>query len=384
MITYNIPILASQEEFDKIVEILEMERYVWNESSKHIFKTGKRDIKLVHAATYHKIRKEKPEIPSQVILRGTRSARSAYKSAKSNKHCIDVPCEKKNLSIRLDKRIYKWNGRKIQITVADSRKRVEVELQLFSKTKELFDKYETSDPLIFLRKGRLFLAVTFKTEAPNVIDNSNCVGIDMGIKNILSVSDGRIYSSKQLLKRKREVKFLNNKLYSKKTKSSRRHARKRGKKERNFSKNFCHKLANEFLKETVSKTLVFEDLKDLKLSTAKKNKKKGKLGNFINSKVASVPISLLREIITYKSKRLGFSIVLVDPAFTSQIDFRTGKCSGKRHKGAYYTHDNKVLHSDLNASCNIAQRAKIPHFLSQRKLTDVIKGQGTVNCPIAL
>lgn len=384
MITYNIPILASREDFDKIVEILEMERYVWNEASKHIFKTGKRDIKLVHAATYHKIRKDRPEIPAQVIIRGTRAARSAYKSVKSNKHCIDAPCEKKNLSIRLDKYLYRWNGRKIQITTTGCRKRAEVSLQLFNKAKGLFDKYETSDPLIFLRKGRLFLAVTFKTESPNVIDNSNCVGIDMGIKNILSVSDGRIYSSKQLLKRKREVKFLNKKLYSKKTKSGRRHARKRGKKERNFSRNFCHKLANEFLKDTVSKTLVFEDLKNLKSSMAKKNKKKGKLGTFINSKVSSVPISLLREIITYKSKRLGFSIVLVDPAFTSQIDFRTRKCSGKRHKGAYYTHDNKVLHSDLNASCNIAQRAKIPHFLSQRKLIKIIMGQGTINCPIAL
>mgnify|MGYP002145033553 CR=1 FL=1 len=124
-------------------------------------------------------------------------------------------------------------------------------MQLFSKVKKLFDKYETGDPLIFLRKGRLFLSVTFKTEAPNVIDNSNCIGIDMGIKNILTVSDGRIYSSKQLLKRKREVKFLNRKFSSKKTKSSRKHLRKRSKKERDFTKNFCHNLTNKFLKETI-------------------------------------------------------------------------------------------------------------------------------------
>lgn len=381
MISYNIPILTSRDEFDRIVEILEMERYCWNFASKFLFK-NKRDIKTLHNGVYSKLRLTRPEIPAQVVIRGYKAAKAAYKSVKSNKHRLTEPCVKNGLSIRLDKNLYRWlkTGEIIRLTTKE--KRIDVKLQLFAKVKELFKKYEVSDPLIFLRGDKLFLNVTFKNDTPVILDDSNCVGVDMGINNLLACSDGRIYKSKTYLAAKRRVRFLKSKLQSKGTKSACRHLKKVKRKEVNISKNFAHHLANKFISETKSKTIVFEELKNLKLSSAKKNKNKGKLGKFINNKVAQIPISLFREIISYKAKLKGISVLLVDPSYTSQIDCRTKKRDGVRYKGRYLTSDGKVLHSDLNASVNIAERAKIPHFLTTKEINRMIMGQGTVNCPI--
>lgn len=381
VISYNIPILTSKEEFGKIVEILEMECDCWNFASKFLFE-NKKDIKTLHHGVYSKLRYERPEIPAQVVIRAYKAAKAAYKTVKSNKHKITEPCVKNGLSIRLDKHLYKWIkvGEIIRLTTKE--KRIDVELQLFAKVKELFKKYEVSDPLIFLRGDRLFLNVTFENDIPVILDDSNCVGVDMGINNLLACSDGRIYKSKTYLAAKRKIRFLKSKLQAKGTKSARRHLKKVKRKESNISKNFAHHLANQFISETKSKTIVFEDLKNLKLSSVKKNKKKGKLGKFINNKVGQVPISLFREIISYKAKLKGISVLLVDPAYTSQTDCRTKKKDGIRYKGRYLASDGKVLHSDLNASVNIAERAKIPHFLTTKEINRIIMGQGAVNRPI--
>lgn len=342
-------------------------------------------MKIVHHSIYRKIRNERPEIPAQVIIKAVAGARTAYKTLRSNKVSIDKPCLKSNLSIRLDKNLYKWNDKKIQLSTAQPYKRIEVELQLYKKVKDLFNLYKICDPLLFFKNSRLFIQVAFKTESPeNLSPDKDCIGIDMGIRNILTVSDGRVYKSTKLLAKKRNIRFLRKKLSKVKTKSARKHLSKLARKEKRFCTNLCHILANDFLKNTNSKTLVFEDLKNLRISIANKNKNKGNFSRFINNRVSSVPTSSIKEIITYKAKRLGFSVILVNPAYTSQIDFRTGKRSGKRYRGAYYANDKKVLHSDFNASCNIAAKAKIPHFLNQHKLNKIIMGQGTVNCPIVL
>jgi putative transposase len=378
VITYNIPILTqNQEDSDKIIEILEMERYVWNEASAYIFKSGNRGIKFVHPAIYRKTRNERPDIPSQVVIRGCRAAIAAYRGVKSNKHCINETCLKTNLSIRLDKRLYAWKRGKLRVTTSSGR--IDVSLQLFDKVKELLSQFPTTDPLIFCRNNRLFLALTFRNDLLSGIEESTCIGVDMGVKNFLATSDGRLYKSPTFLEKKRQIRFLKSNLQRRGTKSARRHLKKVRNRERNFTKNFAHQLANEFLKNTFSKTIVFEDLKGLKSKTSKKNKKKGSFGKFVNNKVSQIPISLFREIISYKAQSKGISVVLVNPAFTSQIDYRTKKTSGIRNKGCYVGKDGVLLNADLNAACNIAERAKIPHFCNENTILETITGQAAVN-----
>ena len=203
MITYNIELkVNSQEDYCKIVSVLEGNLYVWNKLSEVLFQIIKRkNRKILHDRTYFKIREERPEIPAQVIIRAENDVIATYRSIHSNKHNISKPALKTNLSMRLDKRLYRMTKESIFVTTSE--KRVELKLQYYSKVKELFELYEIGDPLIFIKNNRIFLSVpfernTFVSEKPDDL----CVGIDLGMKNIAATSEGIIYQEKEFLARK--------------------------------------------------------------------------------------------------------------------------------------------------------------------------------------
>jgi transposase len=72
----------------------------------------------------------------------------------------------------------------------------------------------------------------------------------------------------------------------------------------------------------------------------------------------------LRRILTYKALLHHKQVITVSPAYTSQIDHRTGKLDGKRIGGRYIGKDGQILHADINAACNIGLRSKLPCSIS--------------------
>ncbi|MCY4520588.1 MAG: zinc ribbon domain-containing protein, partial [Caldilineaceae bacterium] len=54
--------------------------------------------------------------------------------------------------------------------------------------------------------------------------------------------------------------------------------------------------------------------------------------------------------------RRGSALALVNPAYTSQIDSRTGLLQGRRRWDRFYCLDGVVLDADANAACNILAR----------------------------
>ena len=124
MITYNTELLTdNQEDLDSLKSILENHRVVFNIASKEQFNEKKNSIVILHSKVYHPTRKQFPGINSQVIIKAEQECLASYRSAKSNKHKLKKPIEKKNLSIRLDKRLYSFPTKKsIKITTSSGKK----------------------------------------------------------------------------------------------------------------------------------------------------------------------------------------------------------------------------------------------------------------------
>ena len=101
--------MKNQEDFDSLKSILEMHKVVFNFASQHQFNETKNSLVVLHSKVYNNIRKQYPNIPSQVIIKAEQECLSSYKSTKSNKHRLKKSIEKKNLSMRLDKRLYSKN-----------------------------------------------------------------------------------------------------------------------------------------------------------------------------------------------------------------------------------------------------------------------------------
>jgi IS605 OrfB family transposase len=349
MKTYNIQLEFQNEEDKKLLlDTFEVHKNIWNYISKYVFAHKlKAWGKDVHDATYHKCRTKFPHSPSQIVIRAREDVVATYKTIKSNKHKIEEEPWKNNLSIRLDKRLYTLEKDSIKLTTVG--RRIICKLKLYKKLEELF-KFNTKDPLIFVRKNKVFLALTFDTPEP-IFNPNQCVGIDLGLNRIAVTSEGKMISGSDYIKTKRKIRYLKRCLQRKKrtrtkrSDSARKHLRKLKRKELNYSKNYIHHLANELLK-TNCNTLVLEDLGSLK------DHSKGRLQN---NKLSQIPFFQLLTTLKYKAQALGKRVETVNPAYTSKEDFR-GIERGMRKGCRYYASDKKVLDADLNAAINIGQR----------------------------
>ena len=379
-LTYNTRLVfQSDADKDKIVGMLERQRFAWNECSKVKFNIATNSIVLLHGQFYTKFRQSQPEIPSQVVISAEQSVLSAYRSIKSNKQKLNKPPEKKKLSIRLDKRTYSYkNG---VFSIISLEKRIKCSPYIYPKLQELISKYRFCDPLLFEKNDEIWICLTF--DIPEILSqNKLAVGVDIGICNLAATSEGNLYQDKRFNGRKRKLRFNKRKLQSKSkdSKSARQKLKKLKRKERNINQNFSHHLANKIISDTKADTIVLENLKSIKV---KKHKYQNK------NRISQIPMFELRRILTYKALLHNKQVITVSPAYTSQIDHRTGKLDGKRIGSRYTGKDGQILHADCNAACNIALRSKLPcsindYYAWQAKVNSPIVGFGSLQASISL
>ena len=372
MITYNTELIPTcPQDMTLVISLMEEYRSVVNEASRMQFSDLKNlsNIKALHSEFYYQTRESHPDFPSQMVIRAEMECLASYKSIKSNKHKISSPFVKKNLSIRLDKRLYshvKGDAARIKITTKEKKK--EFNIILYPKLEQLMNQSQFVDPLLFVNSsGKLMISLTFDT-AKEKVKPSLALGVDLGIRRTAACSDGRLIIDKKFNAEKRRLRYLKRCLQSQGTKSSRKRLKKLKHKERNKNKNQTHLVANEILK-TSANVISLENLKGIK---AKKYKTQNKNG------VSQVPFFELRRVLTYKAENMGKHVCQVSPAWTSQIDSISGIKEGERRGCRFYAKSGLVYDADINAAVNIARRSK--HPISQGNLLD---GQGIVNCPIA-
>ena len=371
MLTYNAKLKAVDEKDEVLlVNLLERQRDVVNAASKMQFENKLVGLTELHNAFYYKAREEFSDVPSQVVIKAEQESVACYRTMKSNKRPAKRPFEKRSLSLRLDKRISSRTKTPTRMNIITTEKRKEFDIVAYPKLKEMMDRYEYQDPLVFVRGGQLMLSLTFDVKAPKR-ESTICLGVDLGIRRVAACSDGRIIIDREFNKQKRRLRYLKRMLQSKSTKSSHKHLKKLKRKERNKNKNQTHLVANAILR-TDANCIALENLSGIK---AKKHKFQNK------NAISQVPLFELRRILTYKAMHRGIAVCLVSPAYTSQTDSVSGRREGERRGVRFYSSSGKVYDADWNAAINIALRSKLP--VSCGSFAAPLDGQGVVNRPIA-
>ena len=81
-----------------------------------------------------------------------------------------------------------------------------------------------------------------------------------------------------------------------------------------------------------------------------------KYGKNMNRRLTSWTKGVIAEALETVSQRRGASLVLVNPAYTSQMDSRNGCLLGHRCGDSFYCFDGVVLQADENAARNVKAR----------------------------
>jgi len=205
--------------------------------------------------------------------------------------------------------------------------------------------------------GGYFLDIQVKNTHPDPDKATGTLGVDLGIKDIATLSDGFSFGGETLnayrLKRHRVRKSLQSKAH-KGSKSTRKNARRTLKrlsgKERRHQKAVNHQISKQVVKTAKAngQAIVLEDLKGIRERTNKRLRKSQRgLHN-------SWAFYQLRDFIAYKAARAGVSVVLINPAYTSQTCSSCHHLGTRRGKVFSCSNCGLLMDADLNGAINIA------------------------------
>ncbi len=87
-----------------------------------------------------------------------------------------------------------------------------------------------------------------------------------------------------------------------------------------------------------------------------------KFGKNMNRRLTSWTKGVIAEALDSVSRRRGATLVLINPAYTSQVDHRNGCLLGKRVGGRFHCFDGVVFQADENAAQNVRARLFDPEI----------------------
>lgn len=303
----------------------------------------------LHHACYYDIR-EKFNLTAQMAVRVISKVADAYKLDHKTKRIF-----RPTGSIAYDNRILSWQLDKqtINIWTLDGRQRMP--FVCGDRQRQMLETLQGEADLI-LRNGEWYLHQTCEVETPDPDDPEGWLGIDMGIVNLATDSDGNHFSGSRVEAKRQWYESRRKVLQSVGTKSARRRLKQISGRQRRFQKDVNHCISKcivELAKRT-SRGIAIEELEGIRERVRLRRKQRARHANW--------QFHQLRSFLEYKSELLGVVLQVVNPRYTSQACSRCGHCD----KSNRSTRDDFLCSScgyavpaDWNAAVNIAARADV-------------------------
>lgn len=216
--------------------------------------------------------------------------------------------------------------------------------------------YRKGESDLLERDGMWFLSATCEVpEAEPNTDPVDFLGIDLGIVNIATTSDGEMMAGRELNRARCRERKLRAKLQKKNTPSAKRRLKKRRRKETWRARDINHKIAKHVVAEAerTGRGIALEDLKGIR--------ERVRLRKPQRATHSSWSFAQLGAFIAYKARKAGVPVMYVDPAYTSRTCAECGHIDkANRVSQARFACRNCgfVDHADRNGSRNIRAKAR--------------------------
>jgi IS605 OrfB family transposase len=203
------------------------------------------------------------------------------------------------------------------------------------------------------RDGKWFLFATCELPDPPLGEPAGFLGIDLGIANIATTSDGRRHTGEHLQRVRHRNGRLRARLQRKGTKSAKRLLKRRRRKEARFATDINHCIAKRIVAaaQRTGRGIALEDLTGLRGRVRLRKPQRATLHSWA--------FHQLGLFLAYKARRAGVVVVHVDPAHTSQTCADCGYVDKRNRvdQARFLCRSCGVAaHADRNAARNIAIR----------------------------
>ena len=204
------------------------------------------------------------------------------------------------------------------------------------------------------------MLVTYTVEEVARQDVDTALGIDLGVSNIATDSDGKAHSGKAIKNVRYRHRRLRNKLQRLGTLGSRRRLRKLSGQERRFAKHVNHCLSKRIVAkaERTKRAIALEELTHIRTRVRARRSQRATLHSWA--------FAQLMAFISYKAQLRGVPVHFVDPRNTSRTCPACGHCAKENRKtqaSFVCTSCGFAGPADVIAAGNIASRAAVnrPH-----------------------
>ena len=177
---------------------------------------------------------------------------------------------------------------------------------------KMLARYRQGESDLLYRDGAWYLYATCEVPEATQHEPSGFLGVDLGIVNIATTSDGQIMAGRKLNRYRRRQRALRRKLQARHTTSARRLLAKRRRKEARFARDVNHCIAKKIVTEAerTSRGIALEDLGGIRERVRLRKPQRVTLSSWAFAQLGS--------FIGYKARRAGVPVVYVDPAWTSR------------------------------------------------------------------
>lgn len=289
-------------------------------------------------------------LSAQIAIHAVYKVADAYRKDKATKR------EFRPLgAISYDERILTWrlSDSTVSIWTLDGRQRMT--FVCGDRQRKMLESLDGQADLLY-RNGEFYLHQVCDVDDPAENDPEGWLGIDLGIVNIATTSDGENFSGAAVEKTRQWHDKRKAKLQKVGTLNSKRRLRKLSGRQRRFQKDTNHKISKQVV-ETARDTgrgIALEDLGGIRKRVTVRKQQRARHSNW--------SFHQLKTFLVYKAKMMGVPVRLVDPRSTSKTCSVCGHCD----KGNRPTRDDFLClrcgyaaPADANGAANIAARASV-------------------------
>jgi len=332
-IKINIP----EERIQDVKDLMNTASEIFNIHTEYAFNNKTYSKQKAHHELYGSVREKYAAVPSGLIQSIRDNALESMKAIECK-----ISIKKSGYStLRFDKRTSTLRGR--QLTLSCIGNRIKIILNIPKYFRSIFYNWKYLCCMLSFRDECFWISLVFDGEAEKTND-VGVIGIDRGIYNIATTSDGEQFSGKAVRSTRRKHLYTRKTLQKKGTRSAKLRLVSMKGKEKRFIRDVNHCISKSIVKKPAN-IYVLEDLKGMR------EQRKGKK---LNKWLSNWSFFQLETFLTYKAGFKGKRIEYVDARYTSQKCSVCGVIEKKnRKKSVYLCKCGNKLHSDINAAINI-------------------------------
>lgn len=348
--TLQLQLLPSAEQKAALLDTMRQFNAAASHAAKVSFAAKRFSQPSIHALCYTELR-SRFGLSAQMAVRAIGKAVECFKRDKKK-----YPTFRPDGAMTYDERMMSFKGvARVSLLTLSGRQIIPLTFSEYQK--ERFDRIKGQCDLVF-RKGKFFLYCTVDLPEAPPGGVKKFLGVDLGIINIATTSEGQTFWGDQVERCRRRHLKARQQFQRKNTRGARRRLRKLSGRQRRFQTWINHGISKSLVAsaKALDMGLALEDLTNIRTRTEQtvRRRQRGRLSNWA--------FRQLREFVSYKARLTGIPVLFVDPRNSSrecsqcgytdkanrksQADFLCGQCS-------------YAAPADYNAAVNIAARAVV-------------------------